>query len=85
MYSLSLTFMFIVIGAEPTFFRWMAMMTGSYLSPVYREALSIARGLDEEKVKRIIGVIFHNLGLVYLRGESLSAAEENFKKAIDAT
>lgn len=49
----------------------------------YREALSIARGLDEEKVKRIIGVIFHNLGLVYLRGENLIAAEENFKKAID--
>lgn len=49
----------------------------------YREALSIARGLEEEKVKRIIGVIFHNLGLVYLRGENLIAAEENFKKAID--
>ncbi|MBE7958593.1 MULTISPECIES: Rap family tetratricopeptide repeat protein [Bacillus] len=49
----------------------------------YREALSIARGLDEEKVKRIIGVIFHNLGLVYLRGKNLIAAEENFKKAID--
>lgn len=49
----------------------------------YREALSIARGLEEEKVKRIIGVIFHNLGLVYLRGKNLIAAEENFKKAID--
>ncbi|MEC3797356.1 aspartate phosphatase [Bacillus velezensis] len=49
----------------------------------YREALSIARGLEEGKVKRIIGVIFHNLGLVYLRGENLIAAEENFKKAID--
>ncbi|BCT26733.1 hypothetical protein BVAD3_04070 [Bacillus velezensis] len=28
-------------------------------------------------------MIFHNLGLVYLRGENLIAAEENFKKAID--
>ncbi|XBP66324.1 DUF2651 family protein [Bacillus velezensis] len=28
-FILSLIFMFIVIGAEPTFFIWVAMMTGS--------------------------------------------------------
>ncbi|MCC8353812.1 Rap family tetratricopeptide repeat protein [Bacillus sp. AF23] len=49
----------------------------------YREALSVAEGMNEKKTKRIIGVIFHNLGLVYLRTQNLSAAEEHFKKAID--
>ncbi|MCY8523453.1 tetratricopeptide repeat protein [Bacillus atrophaeus] len=39
--------------------------------------------MNEKKAKRIIGVIFHNLGLVYLRAQNLSAAEEHFKKAID--
>lgn len=49
----------------------------------YREALSVAEGMSEKKAKRIIGVIFHNLGLVYLRAQNLSAAEEYFKKAIE--
>ncbi|MFN2747193.1 MULTISPECIES: Rap family tetratricopeptide repeat protein [unclassified Bacillus (in: firmicutes)] len=49
----------------------------------YREALSLAEQLNEKNIKRIIGVIYHNLGLVSEREQQLNKAESLFRKALD--